>query len=314
MSVFTPLTTAEMQSLLAEKSLTLVRFSAASDGIENSNFFVSAVSPDGIEREFVLTLLETLDATAAAWFSRLLVHLGAAPLPVPVPQLLMHSYHGKPVLLAPRLAGHHPVTPTPAQARAVGQLQARLHALDFRVPLPIPDERARLQTLAASLTLLPAKWQPCASQLLQAWAHTYNPSHATLIHGDLFRDNTLFTGDQLTGVLDFYHACYDLPVYDLAVCLNDWALDEQAHPHPELATALLAGYQTVAALPTPALLPLALAVAALRFWLSRLVASQHAVTASSGRGSKPPAEFAAKLALRWQELEGTELFKQQVNK
>lgn len=303
MSVFTPLAPDEMQQLLTGRSLLLGHFSAASDGIENSNFFVTATDASGFEREYVLTILETLDASAAGWFVQLLTRLGAIGLPVPVPLPPIGNFRDKPVLLAPRLPGRHPEQPSVIQAQTVGQLLARLHLCDFRVPLPIADERDRLADLANQLALLPAVWQAPAQRLLTAWEQTRTAGGLTLIHGDLFRDNTLFTGDRLTGVLDFYHACYDLPVYDLAVALNDWALDEQASPSPAHEAALLAGYREVAPLPTPGLLPLALAVAALRFWLSRLIAAQQPAHASSGRGSKPPAEFAAKLAWRWQAWE-----------
>ena len=35
---------------------------------------------------------------------------------------------------------------------------------------------------------------------------------------DLFPENAFFTGDRLTGIIDFYFTCTDLLAYDLAVC------------------------------------------------------------------------------------------------
>lgn len=300
MSVFTPLSHEQMQQLLAPQQLALVRFAPASEGIENSNFFVTAVNEQGIQQELVLTLLEQLQMPATRWFQALLIHLAADGLPVPQPVGALQQFAGKPVVLAPCLPGQHPLHPTTTQAQALGRMLAQLHASDFCTPSPVANERIRLAELAQQLPRLPAVWQARAKQLLAAWQDTASPDNYHLIHGDLFRDNSLFVGDELSGLLDFYHASFELPVYDLAIALNDWALDEQARPQPQLAQALLDGYRERAPLPTPELLPLALAVAALRFWLSRLAASDK--TASAGRGSKPPAEFAAKLALRWDEL------------
>jgi homoserine kinase type II len=93
------------------------------------------------------------------------------------------------------------------------------------------------------------------------------------IHADLFRDNALFEGEQLTGVFDFYFAGVDTWLFDLAVCLNDWTLDPQtAVPDPARFAALLQAYGQVRALSAAErrLLPAMLRAAALRFWISRL--------------------------------------------
>lgn len=304
MSVFTLLSSSQIQALLAPHELTLVSFEAASEGIENSNFFVAATDHQGQSRKYVLTILETQDAVIATWVHDLLVQLAHEGLNVPLPMGELQSFDGKPVLLAPCLAGRHIERPNAAQAAAMGELLARLHQSSFRDPSPMEDERERLQQLNRFSALLPAEWSAIAQQLLDAWETTANPDDYCLIHGDFFRDNSLFDGDKLEGVLDFYHACYDLPVYDIAVALNDWALDQAGVESPEISRALLEGYQRIAPLPTPELLPQALAVGALRFWLSRLEAQQKATNSHAGRGSKPPAEFAAKLALRWQQLQG----------
>jgi homoserine kinase type II len=57
------------------------------------------------------------------------------------------------------------------------------------------------------------------------------------VHADLFRDNVMFDGGELTGFFDFYFAGVDTWLFDIAVCLNDWCIDlpTGAHDAPRAA-------------------------------------------------------------------------------
>ena len=93
------------------------------------------------------------------------------------------------------------------------------------------------------------------------------------VHADLFRDNVMFDGEQLTGFFDFYFAGVDTWLFDLAVCLNDWCIElETGAFDPHRVQAFLAAYQSVRALAYAErqLLNPLLRAGALRFWISRL--------------------------------------------
>jgi len=93
-----------------------------------------------------------------------------------------------------------------------------------------------------------------------------------LIHADLFRDNALFEGDTLSGVIDFYYAHLGPWIYDLAVTLCDWCYMPGKDFDLKLAQALLNGYQSVRKLKHEerAAWTEAVEAAAARFWFSRL--------------------------------------------
>ena len=65
-----------------------------------------------------------------------------------------------------------------------------------------------------------------------------------VIHADLFPDNVFFDdASNLSGVFDFYFACKDAFVYDIAICLNAWCFDSVGKFSGERAGALLSHYR-----------------------------------------------------------------------
>jgi homoserine kinase type II len=82
-----------------------------------------------------------------------------------------------------------------------------------------------------------------------------------------------FLDDELSGLIDFYFACTDTLVYDIAICLNAWCFETDHSYNVTKGRALLNGYSKVRALSEAEknALPLLCRGAALRFLLTRLV-------------------------------------------
>ncbi len=304
MSVYTRVDDRDLAALLADYALHLEGAEAARHGIENSTFLIDARTGDGAPRAVVLTVFEQFDGEALAPYLALLATLAAAGLPVPAALVdrqgqRLRSVAGKPAVLAPRLPGAHCFEVDAEHCRQVGALLADLHRQPAEAGAALPDERQRLDALSAHLGRLNEDDQHRVRMVLRRWRRV--PPTRTLIHGDLFRDNALFDdAGRLTGVLDFYNACLERPEYDLAVALNDWAVATDGRPVPRRQGALLAGYRDGGGEWDEQVLALALAVAALRFWLSRLAGPVSGE--SEGQGSKDPAEFARIFGYRFNAL------------
>ena len=107
-------------------------------------------------------------------------------------------------------------------------------------------------------------------RVLADWPDRYG--QRTTIHADLFPDNVLMRGSEVTGLIDFYFACTDLRAYDLAVTHTAWSFDATGERYAAaVGDALMRGYQAQTALSAyeRKAFPTLAAGACIRFTLSR---------------------------------------------
>jgi|TARA_B100000315_G_scaffold244365_1_gene268832 homoserine kinase type II len=274
----------------------LVSFEPIEQGIENSNYFVT-MEKEGVQTEFVLTLFEELTFDDIPFFNQLSNHLYHYGLPVATARQTLDGMTstilcGKPTLLFPKLPGEIVREVTPAHCTAIGEALGEIHDT-------VPSSgltRAKVRNLNW--------WHDCQAtlqeyldseerQLLADVVQTYDglwpdgDLPAGIIHGDLFRDNVLFQGEKLTGIIDFYHACEDYFILDLAITVNDWCSQPDGTLDAARQRALVAGYQSQREVTEQEVCvwPDMLQVAAALFWMSR------ALIDAAGDTRKDPQEF-----------------------
>ena len=282
MAVFTQVSDNEARELLRQLQLgELHALRGIEGGIENTNYFVTCD-----EGEFVLTLFERLTAAQLPFYLHLMKHLAHKGIPVPDPRAnkagdILHTVCGKPAAVVNRLAGRSQLAPEAVHCAAVGGMLARMHLAGRDYDRQQPNLRG-LPWWNETVPVVLPHIDPDQAALLRAELAYQNhiaasPAYAALprgpVHADLFRDNVMFEGAQLTGFFDFYFAGVDSFLFDLAVCLNDWCIDLPTGAHDaHRATAMIDAYQAVRALTAAerSLLPTLLRAGALRFWISRL--------------------------------------------
>lgn len=304
MSVFTEVSRAELEAFLARYNLgRLLGHEGISGGSENSNFFVSCE-----QGEFVLTLVERGPVDDLPFFIDLLECLHADGLPVPYAVIdrqgqALQQLNGRPALLQPRLPGRHVVEPDASHCQAVGRTLARLHDSSGKSALLRDSDRGlhwMQRHLGEQLAQCSRERQPLLEsmqRLISGWLQAPPQLPQAVLHADLFRDNVLFDGHHLSGVIDFYNAATGWTLYDVAICVNDWCLNQHQQLDSSRTHALLAGYAGIRPFTTAEAQswPDMLRLAALRFWLSRqLAADQHG--GQSGVLVKEPAHFLQVLA------------------
>ncbi|MCW8200037.1 homoserine kinase [Verminephrobacter aporrectodeae subsp. tuberculatae] len=282
MAVFTEVPPQDARALLCHLQLgELLELRGIEGGIENTNYFLT--SDQG---EFVLTLFERLSAGQLPFYLYLMKHLALGGVPVPDPRAdrngdLLHSVCGKPAAVVNKLRGKSQLAPQGAHCAAMGALLARMHLVGRSFDRHQPNLRGLPWWNATAPLVLAHVGAPQVALLRSELAYqnhvAASPAYAALprgpVHADLFRDNVMFDGEELTGVFDFYFAGVDAWLFDLAVCLNDWCTDPASGAHDAArASRMLGAYQAVRRLSAAerALLPAMLRAGALRFWISRL--------------------------------------------
>jgi len=277
MAVFTSVTEAELTAWLGDYSLgSLLELQGISSGVQNTNYFVTTSNG-----RFVLTLFEKLTADELPFYLNLMAHLARHGIPCPSPVANRHNrflgeLNGKPACIATRLSGKSLIQPEAVHCAAVGAMLGQMHIAGKSFGETMPNARAaswRASTAPQVLPFLSA--QNAALLESEVDFHAQHPLAALpqgVVHADLFRDNVLLDGARVGGLIDFYFACNDCLLYDVAITVNDWCMEADGVLNEERTRAFLQAYHAVRPLldEERAAWPVALRAAALRFWISRL--------------------------------------------
>ena len=277
MSVFTTVSPEQMSAWLRNYSIgSLVDLKGILSGIENTNYFVTTT-----HGHYVLTLFEKLTRDELPFYLNLMAHLTNHGLPAPKPianlqNEFLGELNGKPAAIVTCVPGVPEMNPGPGHCASVGELLADMHlsGQTYKGTMEnlrcakwwttvAPDIYRFLSTEDEKLLRTEIEFQAgCSRERLPRGA----------VHADLFRDNVLFDGDVVGGFIDFYFACVDSLIYDVAITVNDWCSNPDATLDTDRARAMLEAYASVRTFTDleREMWPAMLRAGALRFWVSRL--------------------------------------------
>jgi homoserine kinase type II len=281
MAVYTQVSAEALAAFLTRYDVgELVSAKGIAEGVENSNYLV-----DTTRGRFILTLYEKRVAAGdLPFFMALLDHLANKGLPVPPAikdrnRVEIQELEGRPACLIKFLPGVSVSHPTPAQARAAGAAMGAMHVavVDFAEiranTMGIASWRELLWRCGRDMdTIQPGLFDRVSAALASIEAAWPTALPVSAIHADLFPDNVLMLGDEVTGLIDFYFACTDLRAYDLAVMHGSWMFDGRGeNANMDVGRALVDGYAAAHPLLAEerAALPVLARGACIRFLLSR---------------------------------------------
>ncbi|MDT8376322.1 MAG: homoserine kinase [Mariprofundaceae bacterium] len=313
MSVYTELSRSDFETILDDYNLgSLHGFEGIAAGIENSNFFIDTRGQANSGR-FVLTVFERMNADELPYFMRLMKHLSHHGLSCPDVMVrkdgsllfdLDTEDGGKKGCIISCLSGRTLDELNINQLKSSGRALAQLHLAGRDFPehrdSPTGIEWLR-ETIDAMMADVEQSYGEGSAILLYDEMNFQREQKYDLpggvIHGDLFVDNILFEGNEVTGIIDFYYAHDATYAMDIAISLNAQAVlpgrDDKARMQ-----AFLDGYAELRPLSEAeqTALPALLRLGALRFWVSRLYDALYPRDGAMTQ-TKNPEEYRKKLVL-----------------
>ena len=305
MAVYTDVAAEDLAPFLANYDIgELLAYKGIAEGVENSNYLVH--SSQGY---FFLTLYERRVAERdLPFFLGLMEHLAGRGINCPQPVKnkageTVGRLAGRPAAVVTFLDGMSIRRPSVAHCAALGVALARLHlaGADFAMrrenALSVAGWRQLYEGCRARINEVQRDLQAVVAAELEMLERDWPRGLPEgVIHADLFPDNVFFLGDKLSGLIDFYFACIDILVYDVAICLNAWCFEADHSYNVTKGRALLTSYAKTRSL-SPLeweKLPLLARGAALRFLHTRLVDWLDVPPGALVR-PKDPLEYARKL-------------------
>lgn len=282
MAVYTQVGAEDVAKLLLRYDAgELIAIKGIAEGVENSNFFVETT-----QSKFILTLYEKrVNPADLPFFYAMLDHLHAAGCKVPrfitdQQGQWLQQVCGRPACLIEFLSGFSLSTPTAMQAHATGEALGEMHKAlqDFSETRPNSLGVDAFRPLAERCgeEMLNTISRDLAARIMTEcdFVEAHWPRHlpAAAIHADLFPDNVLMLDDGVSGLIDFYFACTDLRLYDLAVTHAAWSFScDGSLYHADIGNAIVAGYEHSLPLDAEAraAFPVLARAACLRFLLTR---------------------------------------------
>jgi homoserine kinase type II len=301
----------------------LAAATALAAGSVNSNFRIRAD-----EKDYFLRIYEEQDLAGARRDAETVAALALAgvPTPPPIPKAANFSsdhawiaeLEGKPAALFPWKHGEIvcQARVTTAHVASVGRALARTHLAGSPLAARYGVGRFRAEDLRERISRVERSDDERISSLAPALKKNLEAISAArsadlprgLAHGDLFRDNVLFTeaekNPEVLALLDFESAFEGVLIFDVMVTMLAWCTGDAIDF--DLARALVDGYQSVR--PLEAIEKKyafqEARFASVRFWITRV--TDYAMRLGFGNG-RDPGRF--EMRLRQLEALGEDAFR-----
>ena len=231
-------------------------FTGIKKGIENTNYLLKTEN-----KKFILTLFEKrVQEKDLPFFMNLMEKLNKHKINCPKPQRnkkggFLIKIKSKTASIVSFVEGKDKLKLNPKNCYEIGKNIAKLHIASKKIKLyrknslSLKDWPKLLNKIGNKSKII----NPNLNVLMKdSFLEIKNKWPKNLpygiIHADLFIDNIFFKKNKLHGYIDFYFACNDFLMYEIAICINALCFDKKNNKfvfNKKKSTNLIKGYSKI---------------------------------------------------------------------
>lgn len=313
MAVFTKISDAQFNEILEGYDIgKFIKAEGISEGVENTNYKLHTD-----KNSYILTIYEKrVNIEDLPFFMQLQDLLFAKGFPCPAPikdkeGKILNDLNDKKFAIVSMIKGAWPRTINNSHVGEAASALAKLHNASNDIASSglhrknKMDKEFWIETYNKVSKKAEEKYSDLANSVKEAVEklETFWPKNIPfgIIHADYFPDNVLFKNGKVSGVIDFYMACEDLYIYDLAIALNAWCFEKDHSFNITKAKIFLRSYNEIRELTDPELdsLPILCIGASMRFLSTRLY-DEFNTDSNAEVNIKDPREYIEKLKFHLQ--------------
>ena len=257
MAIYTKISSKNILSI--EKSYNLgkiIHFKGIKKGIENTNYLLKTKN-----KKFILTLFEKrVQKKDLPFFMNLMDKLSKYKINCPKPQKnkkgnFLIKIKNKTGSIVSFVEGKDKLKLNPKNWYEIGQNIARLHRASKKIKLyrknslSLKEWPKLLNKIGNKSKIISPNlnglMKSAFSEIKNKWPKNLPYG---IIHADLFIDNIFFKKNKFHGYIDFYFACNDFLMYEIAICINALCFDKKNNKfifNKKKSTNLIKGYSKI---------------------------------------------------------------------
>ena len=234
MAVYTKLSREDIEKIISFYSFDkLDSFTPIEEGIENTNYIIVVKN-----KKYILTIFEKrVKEQDLPFFCELISLLNESGFKCPRPLINndnknISNFKNKKLTILTFIDGKSKENLSANDCKAIGQETARLHNLtsNFKIKrenaLSVKSWRKMFENIKNDCKKihndLPNLIESNLKDIEENWP-TKLPSG--IIHADLFKDNIIFNGNEISGIIDFTFSCNEFYAFEIAICFNALCFD-----------------------------------------------------------------------------------------